>query len=287
MVQHLVAGEQRVLRGRVDLDREHVVDAGGGVVQRARHRGQAAQAERVLHPGRVGCSLGQHAQPLGHGGESGQGTRGGDLRGERLTVAVERAERERGDAQAGVQQLARVRPGERGGGVRGRVGAHERERVTRLDLDPRRRGGGPLRPLAFAGERQPQLRQQGEVAGADPAEVAQHRQRPVAQDRGQGFGDLRPVTAAAGGHLGEPDQERPAHELVGQRVADAAGMAAQQPHAVGAPVGLRDRDVPVGADAGGAAVDRLAVGRGLGDGARAGDPLAGGGGELDVDRAAA
>ena len=53
VVEDLVAGDERVLRAGVDLDREHVVDALDRLVQRAGDRRQAAQAERVLDAARA------------------------------------------------------------------------------------------------------------------------------------------------------------------------------------------------------------------------------------------
>ena len=207
VVQRLVGGDQRVLGRRVDLDREHVVE-------RRRRRRAAPRRPAAGSAGRTGpASAPARARPpvsarsrVGDGDQAGQRARGGDGAGERLAVAVERVERQRRDAEPGVEQLAHVGPGERGRGVGGGVGAHQRERVAGLDLDAAAcAAAAAWRPLALAGERQAELREQREVAGADPAEVAQHRQRAVAQDRGERVGDLRPVAAAAGGHLREPD----------------------------------------------------------------------------------
>ena len=109
--------------------------------------------------------------------------------------------------------------------------------------------------------------------------------RSCAEHAGERRGDLGPA-AAARRHLREPDEDRRPHDVLGQRVAEPAGVAAQEPQRVAAEV-AEDVDVPVGADAGGAPVDR-AHGRDLLGGAVADHhPLARRGRELHVEGAAA
>ena len=120
VVQRLAAREQRVLGGGVDLDGEDVVQRGERVVQRAGHGRQAAQPERVLPPrGRLGAG-GERAQPRRHRGQAGERAGGRDRARERLAVALQRREAQRGDADPGVQQIAQVRPHQRGGARRWR-----------------------------------------------------------------------------------------------------------------------------------------------------------------------
>ena len=103
---------------------------------------------------------------------------------------------------------------------------------------------GSIDEPALRRQREPELGEHREVARADAPEVAQRGQRGLAQQRRERVGHLRPAPAGAGGHLREPHQQRGAHHLVRQRVAEPARVAAQQPHRVGAQVAV-DRDVAV------------------------------------------
>ena len=279
-MQRLAAREERVLGRGVDLDGQDVVQRGERVVQRPGHGRQAAQPERVLPPrGRLGAR-GERAQARRHPRQAGERAGGRDRARERLAVALQRHEAQRGDAAPGVEQVDQIRPHQRGGREGGGVGAHQRQRVARRDLQP-------LRPavLPLAGQRQPELREHGEVAGPEPAEVAHRRHAVVAEHAGERGGDLGPA-AAARRHLREPDEDRRPHHVLGQRVAEPARVAAQEPQRVAAEV-AEDVDVPVGADARGAPVDGP-HGRDLLGRAVAGDhPLARRGRELHVEGAAA
>jgi hypothetical protein len=280
VVQRLAAREQRVLGGRVDLHREDVVQRGQRPGERAGHRRQAAQAERVLTAdGRLGAG-GERAQTRGDELDPRQRARLGDGVGERLAVAAQRLEAERGDGEAGLEQVPHVGQDERGGRVRGGVGAHQRQRVARSDLQVR---GAAF--LTLAGQREPELGQHRKVAGPQPAEVAHGRHPVRGQQLGQRDGDLG-AAPASGGHLREPHQHGRAHHVLGQRLAEAAGVAAQQPQRVLAEV-ADDVHVPVGPDARRAAVDGAVRRDRLGRGMAGRHPLARGRGELDVHRPAA
>jgi hypothetical protein len=91
--------------------------------------------------------------------------------------------------------------------------------------------------------------------------------------------------AAAGRHLGEPDDERPAHDVGRQRPAHPARVAAQEPDAVRARLLGVDLDVAVGADAGRAAVDVLEVGRRRHGAVGGGHALPRPRGQLELERA--
>ena len=152
---------------------------------------------------------------------------------------------------------------------------HERERVAGLDDEP-----------ALRRQREPELGEHREVARADAPEVAQRGQRGLAQERRERVGHLRPAPAGAGRHLREPHQQRGAHHLVRQRVAQPARVAAQEPHRVGAQVAVHG-DVAVGAHAGRAAVDLAPRGDRHGGGVAGGHALAGRGREDRGQRPAA
>ena len=113
VVQRVLAGEQRVLGGGVDLDGEDPVQRLERLVERAGHRGQAAQPERVLQP-RGGRAAGdQRAHPRRDRGQPRQRPGGRQRGGEGLAVAAQRVEGQRGDAERGVEQLPHVAPGQR------------------------------------------------------------------------------------------------------------------------------------------------------------------------------
>ena len=142
-----------------------------------------------------------------------------------------------------------------------------------------------LAVLALAGEREAELGEHREVAGPEPAEVAHGRDAVLREHARERDGDLGPA-AAARRHLREPHQDRRPHGVVGQRLAQPAGMAAQEPQGV-APEIAEDVDVPVGADAGGAAVDRAHGRDVLGGPVADRHPLARGGRDLHVEGTAA
>ena len=249
-------------------------------MQRAGDGRQAAQAERVLPPrGRLDAG-GERTQPCRHRGQARQRAGGRDRARERLAVALERLEAERRDPDPGVQQLAQVRPHQRGGAEGGGVGAHERQRVAGSDREPLR-----LAILALAGECETELGEHREVAGPEPAEVAHGRHALVREQARERDGDLGPA-AAARRHLREPYQDGRPHDVVGQRLSQPAGMAAQEPQGVAAEI-AEDVDVPVGADAGGAAVDRAHGRDVLGGPVADRHPLARGGSDLHVEGTAA
>ena len=91
---------------------------------------------------------------------------------------------------------------------------------------------------------------------------------------------------APGAICDEPHQQRGAHHLVRQRVAEPARVAAQEPHRVGAEVPVHGH-VAVGAHAGRAAVDLAPRGHRHGHGVAGGHALAGRGREHRGQRPAA
>ena len=200
------------------------------IVERAGDRRHAAQPERVLQPRgrrRVG---GQHAHPRPRRGQPGSGRAAATAASNAWRLPRSAWNVSAATPNPASSRSARSAPGEHRRGERGGVGGHERQRVARLDVEPVRQ----LRRVARVGlprQRQRELREHGEVAGADAAELAQPRQRALAQHRRQRVGHRRAVAARARGHLREAHEQRRAHDLLGQRVAEPRGVAAQQPHA--------------------------------------------------------
>jgi hypothetical protein len=83
--------------------------------------------------------------------------------GERLRVPAHGVEARGRHAEPGVEELAQIRPGERGdSGGRG-VGAHQRQPIASVQVE-----------AVPACQCETDLPQDGEVAGADAAEIAQH-----------------------------------------------------------------------------------------------------------------
>ncbi len=109
-------------------------------------------------------------------------------------------------------------------------------------------------------QRQSHLGQRRDVPGAHRSELVDDRIRPALQRLAQRGDHGRPQPRTPGQQLVGADGEHRADLAGGQLLPDGAGVAAQQPEAV---LGGRFGGhvlVPVGADAGGAAVD--ASGRG-------------------------
>lgn len=248
--------DQRVLRRGVEVDGQHAFDGGRGVQRRALHLRERAQPERVLQPAPLGQVVGRGEQAP-HLGGAPDGTRvrtrGVDAFRVRLGRAAERAERQRRDDVTRGEQPAQVVPGQHGLAERGGVAGDERERVARADRDRVEVAG---RPRQLPRERQCDLRELGEVAGADGAARVDVRERADAQRRLQRVQQPRVHAAAAGGELVEADGHHGAHGVVGQRLAGAARVAAQQAQAVVVGRLRVDDGVPVRADPGRAAVDR-------------------------------
>lgn len=143
------------------------------------------------------------------------------------------------------------------------VAADEGQRVVVVELLRLGRARSP--PGVFAGECQSCLGEGGDVAGADRAELVDGGVGTALQCLAQRGDDGGPQARTAREELVGPDGEHRPHLPRGQLVPDGAGMAAQQFEAVlGGRLGGHVL-VPVGADAGGAAVDA----------SRRGDPAGG------------
>ena len=139
--------------------------------------------------------------------------------------------------------------------------------------------------LALAGQSQSELGQHGQVARAQAAEVAHGRHAVFGQQCRQRVGDFE-AAAAARGHLREPHEHRRTHDILRQRLADTACVAAQEAQRVAREV-VGDVDVAVGPDPGRAAIDRPVRRRLLGGFVAARHPCARRCRQLHRERAAA
>ena len=154
---------------------------------------------------------------------------------------------------------------------------------ARQRLGSAARAGTVDRRLALPDEHERDVRQRGEVARrAEAAARRDDRMDRRVQHRHEQVDDLDP-------HAGEPDrqgvrpqQEHRPHDVVGQRVADAGGMGADEVALEGRR--LRGVDARIGqiAEAGGDAIDGCAVGHEpLDHGPRCTHPIRRSGFELD------
>lgn len=173
--------------------------------------------------------------------------------GVRLVRAVHGEQGERGDDLGGLQESAQFVQGERGLAEGEGVAADEREGVVVVEL--LRFGGSVPPPGMLPHQRESELRERRQVPGPDRAELVDDRVGPALQGLAQRRDDAGPQPRAAGEQLVGADGEHGPDLPGGQFLADGAGVAAQQAQPVfGGRLGGHVL-VPVGADAGGAAVD--------------------------------
>ena len=168
------------------------------VVERTGDRRQAAQPERVLQPRRVDGAAVSTRMRRADGDQPGQRPGRppiGAANASRLPASA--SERERGDAEPGVEQLAQSAHASVGARERRGVRAHERRARPR----PQSRAG-TLSLQAPA----PSCASTREVARADAAEVAQLGSRPSRSRPTSASATSGRCPPAAGGHLGEPDE---------------------------------------------------------------------------------
>ena len=265
---------QRVLAGDVELDREHGLQALERVEQRPLDLRHAAEHERV-----VDAAAARALARLEVAEQLAQAARHLDLpvmRAHRVHARVEHRQvgvrglvGQGGHRERGVQQPARVVEHERGLADADGVGAHEADAVARPvgdGLEPVRRerlGGGhdvvadPA--LALAAERDADLGQHGQVAGAERAELAGERRDAGPQRAEQPVEQRIADPGAAGADLVGPHGHRRPHHLHGERRAAAPGVAAHQPPLVLARILERRRLRPQDADAGARPVEQLAA----------------------------
>ena len=174
-------------------------------------------------------------------------------RGVGLVRAVDGEQGQGADDLGGFQQPAQFVQGEGGLAEGEGVAADEGEGVVvveRLGF-----GGARSPPGVFAGQRQAGLGEGGDVTGTDGPELVHDRMGAALQRLAQGGDDAGPEARPAGQQLVGAHGEHRAHLSGGQFLADGTGVAAQQPEAVfGGRLGGHVL-VPVGSDAGGAAVD--------------------------------
>ena len=112
-----VAGEERVLRGRVGRRLDHGLEVGDGVEDRAVHLRPGAQAEEVLEVGRLaGLAVEQLAQHAGHLLRAAERRRGRRRLADGLGIALQRNEAQCADrvgrarqARAATRRAARSR----------------------------------------------------------------------------------------------------------------------------------------------------------------------------------
>ena len=211
-----------------------------------------------------GRDAGEGAQP--GGGGRGAGVRAGEHHrlGEGLVGTADREQGECGDGEGGGQEPAQFVEGERGLAEGEGVAADQGEGVVVVEGDG---GGGPAVcptvPGVFAGQREAGLGEGGQVAGADGAVFVDDGVGAGVQRVEEGGDDGGVEAGAARQQLIGAYGEHGADLAGGQRVADRAGVAAQQPQSV---VGVGGPDVlrTVGADAGAAAVDPAGGGEAAG-----------------------
>ena len=136
--------------------------------------------------------------------------------------------------------------------------------MDRLELLARQRVGGGQDvvadpALALAAEREADLRQRGQVTGAERAQLAHERRHARGQGVLERVEQRLPHAGAAGAELVGAHRHRRAHDLHGQRRAAAARVALQQPPLVVAGVLAAARLGPERADARGHAVEQVAA----------------------------
>ena len=142
-------------------------------------------------------------------------------------------------------------------------------------------GAVPVMPRAVAAQRERQIGQRAQVAGADRADLVHGRDRAGVERGDQRVQHPGVDARAARGELVEPHRHHRAGPVGRFELARAAGVAAQESQPVACGV-VGDRHDAVGADPGGAPVDRADgrdVARQLARGVGAGPP-----GRVEVHR---
>ncbi len=259
---HVLGGDEGVLGGRVDLHRQYLLQGVGRVVRRAVDLGQAAEAVRVLDPaerrGRPVLGADQLPHTAGDLGASPVRSGGVHGGGVRLVGAVDGEQREGADDLGGGDEATQFVQGQRRLAEGEGVAADEGEGV--VVVERLRLGGAGAAPGMFPGQREAGLRERREVAGADRAELVHDRVGSALQRLAHRRDDGGPQAGPSREQLIGADGEHGPDLPGGQFLADGSRVAAQQAQTVfGGGVGGHVL-VPVGAHAGGAAVD--AAGRG-------------------------
>ena len=258
VVEHRASGDvdQRVLGRCIDLDLEHPFQRLGAVQRGAVDLTERPEPERVLDApagARIALVPEQPAHGPGRAHRTGVRATRVDLFGERLRGAAHRTVRECGDEVRRVEQPAKFLPDEHGPREGDCVGGHEREGVAGLEADRVDVPGGPRQ---MTGQRERDLGQRREVAGADGAGVVHGGHRIGLQCLLERVQETGMDTAAGGRELVESNHHRRPHRDLVQRFPDPRGVAEQQAQVVVTGCAADHHRVAVGADPGGAAVDR-------------------------------
>ena len=220
------------------------------------HLRQGPQPERVLDPGRRSRPVGQCPHPPAHLARAGERRDPFDELGERLAVAVDGGEGQRGDHDARA----------RASSIRSAPASAASPMVAALLLISGRASDAPSSTRVGSGNvvgaspisASAVVASAGRSRRADAAVLAHVGQRVGGEHGGQPVEDGRRGAAAAGRELVEPYDEHRAHPYRRAERPGGRGVAAQQrPGVTGRVV---DRHVAVGPDARGPAVER-ALGR--------------------------
>jgi hypothetical protein len=169
-------------------------------------------------------------------------------RGVRLGRPVHGQERQRGHRDGRLQQLTQVGAGQCGLADRGRVAAHERAGVGRVQRERRQR---PALPRALAQQAQRGRGQCGEIPGSDRPDHPHRRGETEVQRLGEHVEQRRVDAGAARRQLVEPDRQHGAGPADVEHRPGASGVAADQAQPVTGvigghrPVGAHPRGPPV------------------------------------------
>ena len=300
--ENLLAEHQRIVGGRVQLDREHAARLGQRVAHRAVDLRRAAQRVGVLH-----APAGDVRLPDLAAFEQVAQTRGAlqlaGMRARRVNPLVEGARRAAQRVERhGADHVGRIRPGSR-------AASSSRQPMASIACVPlirlmpslgcRSIGSMPARAqrlaarqdrafefrLAFADQHQRHVGQRREIARRAHAALRRHDRRDAAiQQIAEALGDQRPDAGESlGQHVGA-DQHHGADHVARQRIADAGGMRADHVALQLVEILARNADVGQQPDAGVDRVDRSVARRPAGRSATrdALHPRDGVGGEGDV-----
>lgn len=191
---HVVGRDQRVLGGRVDLDREDLFERVRRVVRGPVDLWEAAEAVRVLDPpvGRRGAVGGAEQSPHLFRDRLRAGVGPCLVHGQRVRLVrtVDRHQGQRRHHLRGRDQAAQFVQGECGLAEGERVAADQGEGV--VVVERLRFGRGPMSlPGVFARQRQAHLRERGDVSGADRTECVDLRVGARLQGFAEGGDDGR------------------------------------------------------------------------------------------------
>ena len=247
----LLDEHERIVRRRVQLHRDRVVDVVEEIARRPVHLRRAAKRVRVLHLVAPAVRLddGRALEQLQHvrrrRGLAAQRAERVDLRDERGTRSLQRFERLRARNVGCMRETARAHEPERAIRRHELRAVDEREAFLRRELHGLEPGarqrfetGHALaleERLALADERKREMRERSEVTGcADASPRRHHGDDPTVEAREHQLDRLDARTRVPLCERVGAQQHRSAHDLVRIRLADAARVRPEQ-SAAGAP----------------------------------------------------